>query len=428
VTATAAGGGNPSASFHLSNAPGAADHLLLAAPPGASVGTPEDLTVTVQDAFGNTVTGYTGTVQFASSDPGALLPADYTFTADHGQHNFSIIFQTAGVQSITATDTARGTVTGSISLTVGAGVPIQPGQTAGIGFWHNDHGQALIRSFNGGPSATALADWLAATFPNLYGAGAGTHNLTGETNAQVADFFETVFAEHGPKLDAQVLATALNVYATTLSLGGTAGRAYGFVVNDAGLGASVVNVGEGGAAFGVPRGTLRTVLEIQVTARWGQYTREVHEHLLNPRSGNPRRIWRRRQRGSTSAPRDLQEAAEYYLTPRGQHPNAQNKMLMNGLAAWVAFDAFDLVETLLTQPLLVIAGSQAGSLWHSEELYAKAPGPKELFLIEGAGHMDLNRRPSGRRVQPFRPGQPGRRLDLDRDSVDSGGRDIALST
>jgi fermentation-respiration switch protein FrsA (DUF1100 family) len=55
----------------------------------------------------------------------------------------------------------------------------------------------------------------------------------------------------------------------------------------------------------------------------------------------------------------------------------------------VAFDAFDLVETLLTQPLLVIAGSEAGSLWHSQELYAKAPGPKELFMIEGAGHMDL---------------------------------------
>ena len=64
-------------------------------------------------------------------------------------------------------------------------------------------------------------------------------------------------------------------------------------------------------------------------------------------------------------------------------------MLMNGLGAWVAFDAFDLVESLLTQPLLVIAGSAAGSLWHSQELYAKAPGPKELFLIEGAGHMDL---------------------------------------
>jgi fermentation-respiration switch protein FrsA (DUF1100 family) len=95
------------------------------------------------------------------------------------------------------------------------------------------------------------------------------------------------------------------------------------------------------------------------------------------------------QVGDKNAPRDLQEAADYYLTPRAQHPNAQNKMLFNGFGAWVGFNAFDVVDTLLTQPLLVIAGDEAGSLWHSRELYAKAPGPKELFLIKGAAHMDL---------------------------------------
>ncbi|WP_247256542.1 alpha/beta hydrolase [Pseudomonas moorei] len=93
--------------------------------------------------------------------------------------------------------------------------------------------------------------------------------------------------------------------------------------------------------------------------------------------------------GDTSAPRDLQVAADYYLTARAQHPNAQNRMLMNGLGAWVAFDAFDLVEQLLTQPILVIAGGKAGSLWHIQELYAKAQGQKELLIIGGAAHMDL---------------------------------------
>jgi fermentation-respiration switch protein FrsA (DUF1100 family) len=78
------------------------------------------------------------------------------------------------------------------------------------------------------------------------------------------------------------------------------------------------------------------------------------------------------QVGDKSAPRDLQEAADYYLTPRAQHPNAQNKMLFNAFGAWGGFDAFDLVDPLLTQPLLVIAGDEAGSLWHSKELYAPA--------------------------------------------------------
>lgn len=95
------------------------------------------------------------------------------------------------------------------------------------------------------------------------------------------------------------------------------------------------------------------------------------------------------QLGDTSAPRDLQEAADYYLTPRAQHPNAQNKMLMNGLGAWAGFDAFDLVDPLLTQPLLAIAGSEAGSLWHSQELVEKARGEKALFIIDGLAHMDL---------------------------------------
>ncbi len=93
--------------------------------------------------------------------------------------------------------------------------------------------------------------------------------------------------------------------------------------------------------------------------------------------------------GDKSAPLDLQEAADYYLTARGQHPNAPNKMLMTSLSALVSFTGFDRVDTLLTQPVLIIAGSEAGSLWHSQELHARAAGPKELFIVKGATHMDL---------------------------------------
>jgi uncharacterized protein len=93
--------------------------------------------------------------------------------------------------------------------------------------------------------------------------------------------------------------------------------------------------------------------------------------------------------GDTTAPRDLQEAADYYLTPRGQHPNAPNKMLLTSLSCLMSFTGFDQVEALLTQPVMIIAGSEAGSLWHSQELHAKAPGPKKLIVIDGATHMDL---------------------------------------
>jgi len=93
--------------------------------------------------------------------------------------------------------------------------------------------------------------------------------------------------------------------------------------------------------------------------------------------------------GDKNAPADLQAAADYYLTPRAQHPNAQNKMLFNAFSGWIGFDAFDVVDPLLTQPTLVIAVEQAGSYWHSKELYDKACGKKELVLMDGTTHMDL---------------------------------------
>lgn len=94
--------------------------------------------------------------------------------------------------------------------------------------------------------------------------------------------------------------------------------------------------------------------------------------------------------GDTTAPRDLQQAADYYLTPRGQHPNSTNQMLMTSISTLASFTGFAGAETLLTQPLLIVAGSNAGSLWHSQELNAKAASKaKELIIIDGATHMDL---------------------------------------
>jgi hypothetical protein len=71
-------------------------------------------TVTLLDAYGNVATGYTGTVHFISSDPAAVLPADYTFTAaDQGIHTFTATLNNPGIQLLTATDTDDGVLTGT---------------------------------------------------------------------------------------------------------------------------------------------------------------------------------------------------------------------------------------------------------------------------------------------------------------------------
>ena len=100
----------------------AANLILAGFPSSAPAGAPQPFTLTAQDAIANVATGYVGTVHFTSSDPRAALPIDYTFIdTDHGVHTFSAIFNTAGTQSLTATDTATSAITGTQS-----GIAVNP--------------------------------------------------------------------------------------------------------------------------------------------------------------------------------------------------------------------------------------------------------------------------------------------------------------
>ncbi len=79
----------------------------------ASAGVAQTITVTALDTYGNVATGYRGTVRFSSTDPLAVLPADYAFTAaDQGSYTFTATLRSAGLRTVTATDVADGTVLG----------------------------------------------------------------------------------------------------------------------------------------------------------------------------------------------------------------------------------------------------------------------------------------------------------------------------
>src|SRR5262249_8206843 len=80
-------------------------------PSPVTAGTGSSFSVTAKDAFGNTATGYTGTVRITSSDGQASLPANSTLT--NGTGTFSATLKTAGAQSLTATDTVSSSITGS---------------------------------------------------------------------------------------------------------------------------------------------------------------------------------------------------------------------------------------------------------------------------------------------------------------------------
>ena len=99
--------------------------------------------------------------------------------------------------------------------------------------------------------------------PNMFGIHAGSNSLTGKNNAYVANLFQQDFLLKGVKLDAQVLATALSVYATNAALDSTHVAAqYGFTVSGDGVGTAGVNVGSDGDAFGVANNTVLTVMDL----------------------------------------------------------------------------------------------------------------------------------------------------------------------
>jgi hypothetical protein len=108
------------------NAAAAATLTLIGFPSPTTAGVSHSFTVTALDAYGNVATGYTGTVHFTSSDAQAALPSDYTFTAsDAGIHSFSATLKTVGSQSITSTDTATSSITGSET-----GIAVNPAMAA----------------------------------------------------------------------------------------------------------------------------------------------------------------------------------------------------------------------------------------------------------------------------------------------------------
>src|SRR5207244_1380394 len=101
--------------------PAATSQLVVSGfPAHVTAGVSYPFTITAQDPYDNITPSYQGTVMFGSSDGAARLPASYTFTsADAGVHNnFMATWNTAGAQSISATDTLDAGITGSESVMV----------------------------------------------------------------------------------------------------------------------------------------------------------------------------------------------------------------------------------------------------------------------------------------------------------------------
>ena len=88
-------------------------------------------------------------------------------------------------------------------------------------------------------------------------------------------------------------------------------------------------------------------------------------------------------------PFDLYRQGYAYYWKTHAHPNSTFRYTTSSLLDLMRFDATDQIA-LINQPLLMIAGSKADSLYMTEDAFAKATGTtdKELVLLDGATHID----------------------------------------
>jgi sugar lactone lactonase YvrE len=100
-------------------------------PTSVVAGSSQSITVTAS----NPSQTFTGTVHFTSSDPQAVLPADYTYLAsENGVHTFTDVqLHTGGLQSITVANVADSGQNGTSTTTVTAGAAASVKVVAGSG-------------------------------------------------------------------------------------------------------------------------------------------------------------------------------------------------------------------------------------------------------------------------------------------------------
>ena len=77
------------------------------------------------------------------------------------------------------------------------------------------------------------------------------------------------------------------------------------------------------------------------------------------------------------------------FTPKGSSPKLTTHPTLSSSVKFMNFYPFADIETISPRPMLFITGETAHSREFSEEAYKLAGEPKELFIVPGAGHVDL---------------------------------------
>jgi len=83
------------------------------------------------------------------------------------------------------------------------------------------------------------------------------------------------------------------------------------------------------------------------------------------------------------------EFLEYYVAPRGHHPNSIGAFTITSDMSFMNFSLLANIKSISPRPILFIMGENAHSRYFTEDAYKMAAEPKELYVVKGARHIDL---------------------------------------
>ena len=86
---------------------------------------------------------------------------------------------------------------------------------------------------------------------------------------------------------------------------------------------------------------------------------------------------------------DFYRTSRGEFTPKGASPQTTTMPTLTSNVKFMNFYPFNDIETISPRPMLFITGDRAHSKEFSEDAYKRAAEPKELYIVPGAGHVDL---------------------------------------
>lgn len=102
------------------------------------------------------------------------------------------------------------------------------------------------------------------------------------------------------------------------------------------------------------------------------------------------------------------EWMRFYALKRGHHPNARGGFTTTSVLTMMNFPLLAHIDEISPRPILFVVGDRAHSKFFSENAYAAAQEPKELYTVTDAEHIDLydraDRIPFDKLAEFFRSG------------------------